>query len=53
MGWKEILNMKKVYALPKNLGFIVSFDNQGAIGGAGAPGASLVNVLDHMPIQGE
>ena len=28
MGWKEILNVKIVYALSKNLGFVISFDSQ-------------------------
>jgi hypothetical protein len=26
MGRRQILNMKIVYALPKNLGFVVCFD---------------------------
>ena len=53
MGRKEILNMKIVYTLPKNLGFMISFDPE-AQSGVQAPQALLqtfINVLDHLPIR--
>ena len=47
--------MKIVYALPKNLGFMISFDPEAQLG-VQAPQALLqtfINVPDHLPIQGE
>ena len=47
--------MKIVYALPKNLGFMISLDPE-AQSGVQAPQAllqTLIDVLDHLPIQGE
>jgi hypothetical protein len=32
MGRRQILDMKVVYALPKNLGFVVSFDPEARSG---------------------
>ena len=55
MGWWKILNMKIVYALPKNLGFMISLDPE-AQSGVQTPQAllqTLINILDHLPIRGE
>jgi len=55
MGRREILNMKIIYALPKNLSFMISFDPE-AQSSVQAPEASLqtlINVPDHLPIQAE
>ena len=49
MGWRQVLNMKIVYALPENLGFMISFDPE-AQSRVQAPQSLLqtfINVLNH------
>jgi hypothetical protein len=54
MGKTQILNVKIVYALSKNLGFVISFD-PAAQSRVQAPQAllqRLIDVLIHFSIQG-
>jgi hypothetical protein len=53
MEWKQVLNMKIVYTLPKNLGFMISFDPE-AQSGMQSPDTllqTLIDVLNHLSIQ--
>ena len=53
MGWRQVLNMKIVYALPKNLRFMISFDPepQSRVQAPQSLLQTLINVLGHQRVQ--